>query len=174
MYAHFDFEGILPENMTHKLNSILPNDIVIHTIIKVKEDAHARFDAKSRSYEYKIWMGRNPFLLDTSWQIHHQKVNVSLMNKAAEVLYEYKNFECFSKVKTEVNTFNCSVTEAKWILKGDMLSFHISANSFCKTNEFCKEIPNTILGSGIIYYFISVFFGCESSSINDRNRRFYN
>ena len=150
MYAHFDFKGTLPKNFTHRLNSILPDDIVIHHIFKVENDAHARFDAKSRSYEYKIWLGRNPFLLDTTWQLYHQNLNIALMNEAASILYEYEDFECFSKVKTEVNTFNCNITEAKWVLKGEELTFHISANRFLR--NMVRAIVGTLLevGSGKI------------------------
>lgn len=146
MFAHFDFKGVLPKNIVYKLNSILPNDIVIYDVIEVKEDAHARFDAKSRSYEYKIRLERNPFFLETSWQLNHQTLNVDLMNKAAEILYEYKNFKCFSKVKTEVNTFNCTITEAKWILKDKELTFHISANRFLR--NMVRAIVGTLLDVG--------------------------
>ena len=66
MYAHFDIEKELPPNFAHKLNSILPEDIVIYNILKVHDDAHARFDAISRSYEYKIFLGRDPFSLDST------------------------------------------------------------------------------------------------------------
>lgn len=147
MYAHFDFEKVLPENFTHKLNSILSDDIVIYSIIKVDENAHARFDAKSRSYEYKIWLGRNPFLLDTTWQIHHRKLDVELMNKAAKILCKYEDFECFSKVKTEVHTFNCTITEAKWVLEGSTLIFHISANRFLR--NMVRAIVGTLVEVGL-------------------------
>ena len=147
MYAHFDTEKQLPTNFTHKLNSILPDDIVIYTITEVKNDAHARFDALTRSYEYKIWLGRNPFLLDITWQLHHQKLNINLMNEAAEILYEYEDFECFSKVKTDVNTFNCNVTEAKWVLEGSELTFHITANRFLR--NMVRAIVGTLLEVGL-------------------------
>lgn len=147
MYAHFNVENPLPENFAYRLNSILPDDIVIYRIIPVADNAHARFDATNRSYEYKIWLGRNPFLLDTTWQIHHQNLNVTLMNEAAEILYKYEDFECFSKVKTDVNTFNCAVKEAKWVLKGDALTFHISADRFLR--NMVRAIVGTLLEVGL-------------------------
>ena len=147
MYAHFDVENPLPTNFTYRLNAILPDDIVIYEVIPVHEDAHARFDAVSRSYEYRIWLGRNPFLLDTTLQVYHQKLNVSLMNKAAEILYEYEDFECFSKVKTDVNTFNCTVTKAVWVVKGEELTFHVSANRFLR--NMVRAIVGTLLEVGM-------------------------
>jgi len=164
MYAHFDTEKEIPENILYRLNSILPDDIVINNFIKVKEDAHTRFDAISRSYEYRIWLGRNPFLLDTRWQLHHQKINVALMNKAAEILFEYENFECFSKVKTDVNTFNCKVTEAKWTVINNELTFYITANRFLR--NMVRAIVGTLLEVGTSKITITDF----RKIIESRNR----
>ena len=146
MYAHFDVDKVLPDNFTHRLNAILPADIVIYNTILVHDDAHTRFDAISRSYEYKIWLGRNPFLLDTTWQVHHQKVDVEAMNSVAKILLSHEDFQCFSKVKTEVHTYNCKITEAKWVLEGNTLTFHISANRFLR--NMVRAIVGTLLEVG--------------------------
>lgn len=146
MFAHFDTEKNLDANFAYKLNAILPSDIVIFNIKLVHNDAHTRFDALSRSYEYKIWLGRNPFLLETTLQLHHQKLNIDLMNEAAKILYEYEDFECFSKVKTDVHTFNCNVTEAKWVLNKNELTFHISANRFLR--NMVRAIVGTLINVG--------------------------
>ena len=147
MYAHFDVDKDLDENFTYKLNAILPDDIVIYRTIKVSDEAHARFDAVSRSYEYKIWMGRNPFLLDTTWQLNYKNINIEAMNAAAKLLYEYEDFECFSKVKTDVHTFNCEVTNAIWKLEGEELTFYVSANRFLR--NMVRAIVGTLLDIGL-------------------------
>lgn len=147
MYAHFDVAEKLDANFTYKLNSILPNDIVIYKIILVADEAHARFDAMQRSYEYKIWIGRNPFTLESSWQLNYKNIEVALMNKAAEILLEYEDFECFSKVKTNVHTFNCNVMQAKWELKGNELTFYITANRFLR--NMVRAIVGTLLNVGL-------------------------
>ena len=146
MFAHFDTTQELNENYTFKFNSVLPEDIVIHQLEKVADEKHARFDALSRSYAYKIWLGRNPFLLDSTWQIHYQKLDVDAMNTAALILLEYENFQAFSKVKTEVKTFNCNITEAKWIQQGNELTFHISANRFLR--NMVRAIVGTLVDVG--------------------------
>ncbi|MGG8497014.1 tRNA pseudouridine(38-40) synthase TruA [Tenacibaculum sp. TC6] len=147
MFAHFDTNQPIDSNFTYKLNAILPNNIVIYNIIPVANDAHARFDAVSRSYEYRIWLGRNPFLLDTTWQLLYQNIDIEAMNKAAKLLYEYNDFECFSKVKTDVNTFICKVTHAEWKLHKNELTFHITADRFLR--NMVRAIVGTLLEVGL-------------------------
>ena len=147
MFAHFDFDKELNKDFTYKLNAILPDDIVIYKTILVSKEAHTRFDAVSRSYEYKIVLGRNPFLLDVSWQLNYKSIDIDLMNKAAEILYEYEDFECFSKVKTDVNTFICKVTNAEWKLNENELTFYISADRFLR--NMVRAIVGTLLNVGL-------------------------
>jgi tRNA pseudouridine38-40 synthase len=164
MFAHFDIDKLIDDNLEFKLNSILPNDIFIKAIFLVDDEKHARFDALSRSYEYKIWLGRNPFLLDFSWQIHSQKPNVTLMNEAAKLLLDHEDFESFSKVKTNVHTFNCNVTEAFWVQKDNQLTFHISANRFLR--NMVRAIVGTLLDVGLDKISISDF----KNIIESKNR----
>ena len=148
MFAHFDVDQELVENVVFKLNSILPEDIVVYNVFSVDQEMHARFNAISRSYAYKICLGRDPFLLDFAWQIHSQKFDLDLMNEAAKLLLEYQDFESFSKVKTDVFTFNCDITKAIWIGNENELTFHISANRFLR--NMVRAIVGTLLevGSG--------------------------
>ena len=114
MFAHFDFETPFDvQNLVHKLNSYLPKDIVVYTIIPVHDEAHTRFDATKRTYEYHINTFKDAFLQEQSWYFH-QKLDVELMNEAAQILFQHTDFQCFSKVNTDVNTFDCTIFEAYW------------------------------------------------------------
>lgn len=147
LFAHFDFEtNFNVEEILYKVNAILPNDIVIYTIKKVKNSAHARFDAISRSYEYRIILGRNPFQNDTSWQLINKKLNIIKMNVAAEILVTYTNFKCFSRSNTDVKTYNCKVTNAKWIQNGEQLTFYITADRFLR--NMVRAVVGTLLDVG--------------------------
>lgn len=146
MFAHFDSNKELTNEWVYKFNSVLPNDIVVYNIKVVDENAHTRFDAISRSYEYHIWLGRNPFELDTTWQIYKQEFNLDKMNEAAKILLEYTDFECFSKVKTDVHTFDCDVTEAVWKKEGQKLIFYITANRFLR--NMVRAIVGTLIEVG--------------------------
>ena len=147
MFAHFDVDSELKGDYVFKLNSILPDDIVVYKLFLVDDEKHVRFDAVSRSYEYKIWLGRNPFLLDVTWQIHSQNLDINLMNEAASLLLEYEDFQTFSKVKTDVYTFNCNVTQAVWEKNINELTFYISANRFLR--NMVRSIVGTLLDVGL-------------------------
>lgn len=148
MYAHFDIETSFDiETILFKLNSYLPDDIVIDNIFLVDDKAHSRFDAVKRSYEYRIFIGRNPFLLDTTWQFYHRTLDVEKMNEAAKVLLDYSDFKCFSKSKTDVKTYNCDVTEAYWKLENNKLTFYISADRFLR--NMVRAIVGTLVDVGL-------------------------
>ena len=147
MFAHVDTVKKLSNNYVHKLNAILPNDIVIKSIKEVSDDTHARFDAVSRTYEYKILLGRDPFLLETTWQLHQKNLQIEKMNEAANLLFKYEDFESFSKVKTDVNTFNCSIMKAVWTLEDKHLIFHIKANRFLR--NMVRAVVGTLLEVGL-------------------------
>jgi len=148
MYAHFDTsQEINSVEIKDRLNAFLPEDIVIKSIFLTEDDAHTRFNALSRSYEYRIWLGRNPFLLDTTWQIYQQKLDVEKMNEAANVLLNYINFKCFSKSKTDVSTYNCKVTNAIWKREGNVLTFYITADRFLR--NMVRAIVGTLIEIGL-------------------------
>ncbi len=147
MFAHVDTVKKLTDDYVHKLNAILPNDIVIKSIKEVFDETHARFDAVSRTYEYRILLGRDPFLLETTWQLHQKNLQIEKMNEAANLLFKYEDFESFSKVKTDVNTFNCTIMKAVWTLEDKHLIFHIKANRFLR--NMVRAIVGTLIEVGL-------------------------
>ena len=147
MYAHFDFETVFDiPKLIHKLNSYLPKDIVIYTIFQVNEEAHCRFDATKRTYEYHIHLFKDAFLHEQSWYVN-QSLDIDLMNEAAQLLLNYTDFQCFSKVNTDVNTFDCSIYEAYWKKEDNKLIFTISANRFLR--NMVRAIVGTLVNIGL-------------------------
>ncbi len=146
-FAHFDIEnGINTEDITYKSNSILPYDISVYSIFKVNNNKHARFDAISRTYEYRIFLGHNPFFKETTWQLINKKLNVHQMNQASEILLKYRNFKCFSRSNTEVKTYNCKIRDAKWKKNDKFLTFHITADRFLR--NMVRAIVGTMIEIG--------------------------
>ncbi len=145
--AHFDAnsEIVNLDKFCYSLNSILSHDIAIQKIVKVKKDAHARFDAFSRSYEYWIIQHKNPFLMNYSYRFSRQ-LNISAMQEAANILSAYTDFTSFSKLHTDVKTNNCTITNANWLFQDDVLIFKISANRFLR--NMVRAIAGTLLEVG--------------------------
>ncbi len=145
-FFHADIEKEFDEcTWLIKLNSLLPRDIAIRSIKPVKEDAHARYDAFERAYEYKITTFKNPLLIGQAYYFF-KPINIKTMNQAAALLVGEHDFECFSKVKTDVNHFVCTIKKAAWNQKGDLLVFSIVANRFLR--GMVRAIVGTLLEVG--------------------------
>jgi tRNA pseudouridine38-40 synthase len=147
MYAHFDHDEIADtEKLTQKLNSFLPDDIVVYRFIPLHDDAHARFDAVSRTYEYHIHTYKDAFQNESSWYQFH-KLDIAKMNEAAQLLFNYIDFKCFSKTHTDVRTFNCKIMKAQWEQQGTKLVFTISADRFLR--NMVRAIVGTLVKVGL-------------------------
>ena len=147
MCAHFDVEQPLEnlESIVYKANAFLPEDISVATLFEVGKDAHARFDAVGRTYEYWVTQEKNPFYTEAAYYVKHP-LNLDVMNAAANILLEYKDFECFSKTHTDVKTFLCDVRQAVWEQKEDRLVFTITADRFLR--NMVRAIVGTLLAIG--------------------------
>ncbi len=146
LYAHFDFDEIQNiDGFIFRLNSFLPKDISVKNILKVKEDAHARFDASQREYEYIISFQKDPFSQDFALQINNIP-NIDLMNEAAGLLMHHRDFQCFSRSKTDVRTYNCTIVKANWEAKNNTLIFTIAADRFLR--NMVRAIVGTLLDVG--------------------------
>lgn len=129
----------------HSVNMMLPYDIAVKRILLVHQDAHARFNANHRSYEYHVTFEKNPFLKGFAYYLHPQP-DIAAMNDAAKLLFEYIDFSCFMKSKAQTNTNNCVVTNAQWIEVPNGMVFHISANRFLR--NMVRSIVGTLLEVG--------------------------
>ncbi len=147
MFAHFDTEFVFDAlDLTYKLNSFLPKDIVVHRIFKVKEDAHARFDALSRTYLYRIALKKNAFTSDSAYYVK-QDLDVDKMNEASKILLEYKDFQCFSKSNTDVKTYYCNIMVAEWSVEDGEIQFVVKADRFLR--NMVRAIVGTMINIGL-------------------------
>lgn len=147
MFAHFDTDIVFKAHeLVFKLNSFLPNDIAIAAIFEVKPEIHARFYALSRTYLYRVSVNKNVFTFENSLYVKHA-LDVDKMNEASKILFEYKDFQCFSKTHTDVKTYNCDIMQAEWIVKDDELHFVIKANRFLR--NMVRAIVGTMINIGL-------------------------
>nr|WP_194716143.1 tRNA pseudouridine(38-40) synthase TruA [Chryseobacterium muglaense] len=150
MFAHFETNQVLNNQLTHKLNSFLPSDISIKRIFEVKDDFHARFDATFRTYEYYISLEKNSFTQDSAWQHWRKPLDINKMNEACKILFEYEDFTSFAKLHTDNKTNLCKMYKAEWEQNGTELKFTVSANRFLR--NMVRAIVGTMVevGSGKI------------------------
>ena len=120
--AHFETDEEItdPLNLVYRMNKLLPFDISVQKVFKVDDDYHSRFNAVSRKYEYRISRIKNPFNKGLSYEFNGD-LNIELMNEACQILFKYIDYQCFSKINTDVLTFNCEILEAHWQQESDLL-----------------------------------------------------
>jgi tRNA pseudouridine38-40 synthase len=130
-FFHFDYAGEINPHFVYKLNAILPDDIVIKALKPVQNDAHCRFDAISRQYNYHIYRHKDPFIKDKAFFFPY-KLDMQKLEEAAGILKEYTDFTSFSKRNTQVKTFQCQILESSWYLQGNCLVYNVKANRFLR------------------------------------------
>jgi tRNA pseudouridine38-40 synthase len=144
------FHGDIPGNnqeeiLMHRMNSLLPADIVVNKILLVKKEAHARFDAMSRSYEYHLHFKRSPFKAK-EFLFLPKTPDFEQMNLACNTLLGEQDFTSFSKVQTEVNNFYCYIKRAEWQLDDGKGIFYVTANRFLR--GMVRALVGTLLNVG--------------------------
>lgn len=144
-YFHFDYHEEINNNQVYNLNAILPGSITIKAIRKVKADAHCRFDAVSRTYNYFIYQKKDPFLSDRAYYFPYT-LDTEKLNAAAALLIGNLDFTSFSKKNTQVKTFICEIMESQWTFKGDQLIYSVKANRFLR--GMVRALTATMLKTG--------------------------
>ena len=127
---HFDSAKELDvDRFAHSLNELLPDDIRILSIQKVSDDFHARFNAKSKTYIYKIRNKKvsNPFSSDLEYTLG-QKLDVEKMVEASKLFIGEHNFQNFTSKEEDEQKFSrnlgditikCDKTDIEISLTGD-------------------------------------------------------
>ncbi|MBR2229959.1 MAG: tRNA pseudouridine(38-40) synthase TruA [Prevotella sp.] len=148
MVAHFDVETMDFElqDLTYKLNRLLPQDIAIQKMEPVSDEMHARFSATSRTYYYYIHTVKDPFLRAYSCELHYP-LDFQLMNEAAAILMTYEDFGAFCKAHADVKTTLCHITAAKWHQTSPSAwYFEITANRFLR--NMVRAVVGTLIDVG--------------------------
>ena len=123
---YFDIQFVLRQH--------LPPSITLFDVIKVDAESHCRYDASSRSYDYFLHTNPDPFLNKYSTLFNYEKLDFSLMKKAASLISNYKDFRSFCLQPEEHNHTLCEISSSKIYIdeNGSRLRFSISGNRFLK------------------------------------------
>jgi tRNA pseudouridine38-40 synthase len=145
-FFHVDFENEINTNqLSYKLNSMLPQAISVQSVFLVDSTLHARFSATKRTYRYFIHQQKNPFLLGKSTYFA-KELEINKMQEACGFLLGTQDFSSFAKVHTDVKTHICTVYSASWHEENGQLVFEISADRFLR--NMVRSIVGTLLDIG--------------------------
>jgi tRNA pseudouridine38-40 synthase len=147
-FAHIDLpDEIIPaSDFVYRANRMLPPSLALHSVDAVSDNFHARFDALSRTYEYIISTSKSPLMREYAYWFE-AALDLDQMNLAGDMLKRHVDFQCFSKVKTEVLTFDCEIKKACWERRGDQLVFTIQANRFLR--GMVRSVVGTMIEIGL-------------------------
>ena len=166
MFAHFDAK-ITKEiefKLVNLLNSFLDFNISVKKLFKVNKSAHARFDAVSRTYKYKICFHKDPFEHERCLLLK-KNINFKQIKKASEILLNHQDFKSFSKTRSDVKNYICNISRADWKLKDDRAIFTITANRFLR--NMVRAIVGTLIKVGENKISVEDF----NNIISERNRK---
>ncbi len=141
-FFHFDLDLPVPTELIYRVNAILPPDISLLSLKETIPDAHCRFNALSRSYRYRLYPSKNPFLSDRAYY-YPFPLDRGLLDLAAKRILGYTDFDAFSKRNTQVKNFRCRIDESRWSEDGEGLHYCIRANRFLR--GMVRGITGTML-----------------------------
>lgn len=130
-FFHFDFEQELHPQFEYKMNAVLPQDLVVKSMRRMPAEAHSRFDAISREYEYHIYRFKNPFLRETAYHFPYT-IDIDALHEAAAWIKEQTYFEAFCKTNTQVTNFRCAILKSEWQQQNGVLVYNIKGNRFLR------------------------------------------
>ena len=130
-YFHFDEDEWLPDTLVYNLNALLHNSISVKRIVKMQDQAHSRFDASGRQYQYSIHHLKNPFLNDRSYYFPYP-LDFELLQNAATILVQNTDFSSFSKKGTQAKTPFCQLEFSKWEETDLGVLYHVKGNRFLR------------------------------------------
>jgi len=122
---------IPPSTLAYRTTAVLPKDAALRRCVSVPDDFDARRDAKARSYEYRVV--NDPVRSPLNWyrsSYVSRRLDFGRLEEAAKMLRGKHDFRAFTPARTYHVRFARIVSESRWERSGDLVTFHITADSF--------------------------------------------
>lgn len=153
--ANFKTESPLkPESIVRALNGLLPDDVVIKKVQEVDSDFNARYDARSRVYRYRVYLGRTAILRNFVWQVFYPLNRKSILDATGQILGE-NDFSSFCVAESAKENKTCKVMSAAWEESKNELVLRIEANRFL--HAMVRTLVGTLIEVGRGYFSVSDF-----------------
>lgn len=144
--AHFDWNHDLPvEKLSMGMNALLPPDIRIRTLEKTDSKFHARFDAKSKIYLYRIDRSRFHSPFDVRYSLHYRHaLDSTLLEECCQLLQGEHDFSAFQATGTDVVTTVRRIESVKIRNRRNAFEFlYVRIHS----NGFLRKMARMIIGT---------------------------
>jgi tRNA pseudouridine38-40 synthase len=128
--ANFKTDKELDYDFLSKLNQYLPEDIRILSFIKVNDRFHSRYNAKRKTYMYRIDNSpvRDPFMRKYAYYIN-ERIDIIKMKEASKIFIGEHDFTAFSKNNNKKSTIK-TLEFINIVKRGDFIEIYITANGF--------------------------------------------
>jgi tRNA pseudouridine38-40 synthase len=138
--------GPPPERTALAANAILPEDIAVRAVTQAPEGFHARYDAHSRSYRYRVWRSRTRSALEARRSVWFPRpIDLPALNENAQAILGEHDFRAFTPAETQHQVFVRTVTHARWSeVDEDVVVFEITADAFL------RHMVRTLVGSMLV------------------------
>ena len=148
------------------LNSLLPHDVRVLEAAETRQDFHARFDARQRTYRYYFITRKEclPWELRYAWHIRRQP-NIAALNEYARLFRGEMDCSAFAVPGDKSKSRDRYISGASFFIEGGRLVFEISANAFL------WKMVRSIAGTLLRFEEESISPGYLKEIIESRNRR---
>ena len=138
--------GPPPERTAPAANAILPEDIAVRAVTQAPEGFHARYDARSRSYRYRVWRSRTRSALEARRSVWFPRpIDLPALNENAQAILGEHDFRAFTPAESQHQVFVRTVTHARWAeVDEDVVVFEITADAFL------RHMVRTLVGSMLV------------------------
>ena len=135
--------GPPPERAAQALNTVLPDDVAVTSVDAVPDEFDARFDARSRSYRFRVWRRRERSVFEASRSLWWPRaIDLAALQENAQSLVGAHDFRAFTPTETHHRRFVRTVSAVQWVELDDaVVAFEITADSFL------RHMVRTLVGS---------------------------
>ena len=147
-HAHADLPFDIPSRgLILGLNQRLPSDVRIMNVVDVADDFHARFDAKSKTYEYRIWNDEviDVFAAETHAHVA-RPIDVDLMRDAAQAIVGKHDFKAFTVADPEVSETVRTIASIEVEAEGKAVRITVTADGFLRS--MVRRIAGSLIEVG--------------------------
>ena len=125
------------QELLNQLRRYLPEDIGIYSCKNASPRFHARLNAKTKTYCYRVWNSHDPCVFDRKYvYVYEDPLDVDLMEKAAKHLLGQHDFSAFCAKSTKKSTIR-----------------YIESFEICRVGQ---EVRFTVTGNGFLHHMVRI------------------